>query len=89
MGKEIIKDPLANDMKIVKITSIYKKGDPTQCTNYRPIAVLPMFSKIWEPALLSRLTRFLETQNILDNSQYGFRKGRNTIDAVRAVLNIV
>ena len=102
MTNKWIKEPLADiinlcfekstvprDMKIAKITPIYKKGDPSQCSNYRPVAVLPVFSKVFEAALLSRLSGFVQSQEILSDSQYGFRKGRSTIDAVRALLDTV
>lgn len=76
-------------MKVAKIKPIFKKDDPTDCSNYRPIAVLPVFSKVFESALLSRFLDFLRAQQILNDSQFGFRSGRSTVDAVRSLMNFV
>ena len=76
-------------MKVAKIIPIYKKGDPTDCSNYRPIAILPVFSKVLEATMLTRIMCFLHQQQILHENQYGFRKGRSTTDAVRSMLNLV
>ena len=46
--------------------------------NYRPISVLPVFSKIIEKIVSDQLLIHLDTNNILTSSQYGFRNGRST-----------
>lgn len=57
--------------------------------NYRPIAILPSFSKIFEKVLFNRITSFLELDNMLDNNQFGFRKGKNTALAIFKMLRQV
>lgn len=69
-------------LKISLIKPIHKKEDTTIPTNYRPIALLPSFSKIFEKAMCNRIYAFLEKYNILDESQNGFRKLRSTTQAV-------
>ena len=76
-------------MKMAKVTPIFKKGSPTECSNYRPISVLPVFSKVLEAAVLARLVSFLDAHQILSPQQYGFRRGRSTTDAVQALLDFV
>jgi retron-type reverse transcriptase len=59
-----------------------KSGDKTDVNNYRPIAILSVFSKIFELAMCNRLISFVTKYNILNDSQYGFIKGRSTISAI-------
>ena len=69
-------------MKVAKVIPIYKgKGEKYSFTNYRPISLLPVFSKIVEKMIYSKLFDFLVRYQILFKSQYGFRKGRNTSHA--------
>ena len=79
-----------NKMKIAKVIPIYKgKGEKYLFTNYRPISLLPVFSKIVEKMIYSKLFDFLVRYQILFKSQYGFRKGRNTSHATIDFLQTV
>ena len=69
-------------MKVSKTIALYKKSDKTLPENYRPIALLSSFSKLFEKAFCHRLISFLNEYNILNPSQYGFRKKRSTSQAV-------
>ena len=51
-------------------------------SNYRPIYILPVFSKILERAVYNRLLLFLNKCNIITDCQYGFRPGHSTSTAV-------
>ena len=67
-------------MKIAKINPIFKNGQKTEFTNYRPISMLSQFSKILEKLFNHlRLEQFLDANKILSDSQYGFRPGMSTI----------
>jgi len=68
--------------KIAKVTPIYKSKDKELCTNYRPISLLPSTSKILEKIIHKRVYYFLQQQNILYHSQYGFRSKHSTNQAV-------
>jgi len=48
-------------LKYSEIKPMYKKGNKTQITNYRPISLLPVFSKIFEKVLYKRLYNYLQT----------------------------
>lgn len=69
------------------ITPVHKSGDLNDVNNYRPISVLPCISKILEKLLNNRLVNYLNKFKILSNTQYGFRKGLSTQDAVTALTN--
>ena len=59
-------------MKLVNITSGFKKGARTSKNNYRPVSLLPIFSKVFEKLLQKQLLVFVN--NILSKFQSGFRK---------------
>ena len=69
-------------LKEACITPIFKDGDPTDVTNYRPISVLSYLSKIVERCAATRVTSFLNKHNIISPSQYGFQRNKSTSDAL-------
>ena len=65
----------------------YKTGDTADVSNYRPISVLPCFSKIAERLMYNRLYKYLTDQKILHPQQLGFRKGRSTEHAINQLVD--
>ena len=63
-----------DELKIGKISSIYKKDNKELLENYRPVSTLAIFGNIFEKIIYSRLYSFINSQNILDENQYGFCK---------------
>ena len=78
---------IPSQLKIAKVVPIFKSGDPSLPNNYRPISLLPNISKILEKVMCNRLTFFLESNNLLANSQYGFRKEHSTVHPLVHFLN--
>ncbi len=74
-------------MKLAEIIPIYKSKDKTSLNNYRPISLLPIFSKLIEKIVHKRLYNFLMSQNIFYQSQYGFRKHHATTHAVHEFVD--
>lgn len=68
--------------KIAKVIPIYNSGDQNNLQNYRPISILPTFSKVLERVVYNRLSGYLDKMNILIPSQYGFRKKSSTCLAI-------
>jgi len=66
-----------NALKIARVTPVCKANSKENFSNYRPISVLPCFSKILEKLMYKRATKFLNKNNILSNNQYGFRAGHS------------
>ena len=74
-------------LKTGKITPIYKKDDPQKFGNYRPVSVLPIFSKIFEKIIYSRFYSFLTTMNVIYENQFGFRNNHSTSNAINYSIN--
>ena len=64
-------------LKIAKVISLFKKGNPEIPSNYRPISLLPIFSKIFEKLMYRRLYRFLEIHKVLYSLQFGFQENHS------------
>ena len=47
-------------LKIAKVLPIFKTGDPEKLENYRPISILPAFSKLYEKVVYNRIYRYLQ-----------------------------
>lgn len=68
-----------DSLKIAKVIPIYKgKGNFNEFGNYRPIALLSVFSKIFERLIHKRLYNYFEDFELLNTSQFGFRKNKST-----------
>ena len=72
------KEELPEEWKESIIVPIHKKGDKTDCNNYRGMSLLPTTYKILSNILLSRLTSYAE--EIIGDHQCGFRRNRSTTD---------
>jgi hypothetical protein len=74
-------------LKYSEITPIHKKGDKTDMSNYRPITLLPTFSKILEKVIYKRLLSHLSKYNILVKERFGFRENSSTALATYNLLD--
>ena len=83
----IVKGIFPDDLKIAKVTPIYKADNNSNISNYRPISVLPCFSKMLERIMYNRLQKYLKDQNILYDKQFGFRTGHSTEHAIAQLVD--
>ena len=81
------KEQLSEEWKESIIQPIHKKGDKTDCNNYRGISLLPNTNKILSNILLSRL--ILYVKEIIGDHQCGFRRNRLTIDHIFCIRQIL
>ena len=80
-GKSIEKGVFLISLKIARVTPLFKGGDPSDISNYKPTSVLPRFSKILERIIgimYKRLYKYLTTENLLYSKQFGFQTGLST-----------
>lgn len=76
-------------LKISKTIPIFKKGDKNKVSNYRPISITPLISKVFEKCLFTQLNNHVESNNILSPCQYGFRHNKSTTSAICALTNMI
>ena len=74
-------------LKVAKVVPIHKGGRKTDVANYRPISLLSAFSKIFEKLMHNRVYSFLQTNNALNDLQFGFRKKRSCEHALLVAQN--
>lgn len=76
-------------LKFAEIKPLFKKGNVNDPSSYRPIALLSCFSKILEKVVEKQVSQFLESNKILSQTQYGFRKGHSASKAISDLVDCV
>ena len=87
LGYEIKKFP--NCLKRAIIRPIYKADDPNNISNYRPIALLPILSKIFERAATDQLMNFFIENLLLSKTQHAYLKNHSTITFLVEAINFI
>ena len=77
------------ELKVAKVIPVYKSEDSHIFGNYRPISLLPVFSKVFEKCVAKQLTDYLNFNDLFYELQFGFRKGHSTIHPLVKFLNYV
>ena len=85
----VISGKYPRKLKISKIIPLFKADDETDPNNYRPIALLSVFNRIFEKMMYKRLSKFTEDNMLLFKSQYGFRKHFSTQHAVSDIISTI
>ena len=67
-----------SSFKLAKVIPVHKKDNTMIVSNYRPISILPSFSKILERIVYNRLYEFLDQHKSLNSEQYGIRRSYST-----------
>jgi hypothetical protein len=81
------KEELPEEWKKSIIALCYKKGDKTDCSNYRGISLLPTTNKIVSNNPASRLTPYAE--EVIVDYQCGFRHSRSSSDRIFCICQIL
>ena len=74
-------------MKVAKVLPLHKGDSMLSVGNYRPISLLPIFSKIFERLVYNRVIEFIDNNKILSELQFGFQKNKSTEQAVSTILS--
>jgi hypothetical protein len=76
-------------LKYATVKPVHKKGSKHDLSNYRPISLLPAFSKDLEKIIYVRLYTHLLQNKILSLHQFGFREHFSTNHAIFSLVNII
>ena len=76
-------------MKLAEVIPLYKGKDSDEIINYWPISLLITMSKVIEKLIYQRTISFIEKNNILYHSQYGFRSKRSCEQAIQELVGNV
>ena len=71
-----------DSLKIAKVTPIFKSGDKDNISNYRPISILPVFSRFLERIMHNRVCNHLESKGLLYEKQFGFQRYNSAEHAI-------
>ncbi|KAL4098346.1 hypothetical protein QTP88_022976 [Uroleucon formosanum] len=80
-------EQMPEEWKKAVIIPIHKKGDKTECGNYRGISLLNSAYKVFSKVLLNRISPYIEENR--GEYQCGFRKGRSTIEQITIIGRII
>ena len=79
----------AEILKIAEVSPIHKKKDTVTVSNYCPIFLLSVFSKIFEKAMYHRIYSFLCKYKLININQFGFRSNHSTEHALISLLKTI
>ena len=77
---------MPTQLKRAKVVPLYKSGDSSDVSNYRPISLLSVFSKIYEKVSYHQLYSYAE-KHIFTTHQFGFRKRHQTVHSIINFIN--
>ena len=89
INQSIQQGVLPAEFKIARVIPLYKGDNNQLIHNYRPISVLPFFSRIFEKIVFKYVIRFLDDNNILYEYQFGFRKHHSTSHTIITLVERV
>ena len=68
--------------RVANVTPIPKGPPSSSVSNYRPISLTPILSRVFERLVSVRLAHFMECRGVLPTTQFAYRKGLATCDAL-------
>ena len=73
--------------KEANVTPVFKKDDPTDCKNYRPISLLSAVGKVMEKIVHKHVFNFFKDNNVITSLQSGFVPGDSTVNQLLDIYN--
>ena len=76
-----------DEWKCSKVIPLFKHGPRNELNNYRPISIIPVVAKVFERIIYDQVEAFVNDNNLLFNSQSGFRSLHSTVTALLEATN--
>ena len=89
LRKSLDEGVVPEDWKLANVCPIFKKGVKSQVSNYRPVSLTSQVSKVIESVLRDAIVSHLESNQLIRDSQHGFRKGRSCLTNLLVFLDKV
>jgi hypothetical protein len=86
-NKMLVSGNFPDRLKYAEVKPLFKNGDNTDPSNYRPISILTSFSKIFDKIIYRRLYKHICENNIVTNEQFGFRPQSSTTNESFSLIN--
>ena len=87
INKSITSGLVPESFKLAEVSPLYKSGFHHILTNYHPISLLPVFSKILEKVVERQLRTHLESNDLLHKNQFGFCTNSSCQDCVMKLIH--
>ena len=76
------------DWKRANVVPIFKKGDKCKVENYRPVSLTSLVCKVLESIIKDKMLDFLNENDLIRDTQHGFRKGRSCLTNLLAFFDV-
>ena len=71
--------------KVANVVPVHKRKSKSSPSNYRPVSLLSILSKVMETIVNRAMINFMETNHVLSERQFGFRRGHSAADLLTAL----
>ena len=89
INKSFLCSKFPDCLKIAPVTPILKSAEKDKPEYYLPISILPALSKIYEKIVFNQLDSYLDHFELLEQSQFGFRKNMSTTDVILNTIHFI
>ena len=86
-NESLAEGSLPTQWKQANVKALFRKGKRTLCSNDKPVSVTSIICEMLESVIRKHILLFLETHNILSNSQHGFRNGYSCPTQLLSMMN--
>ena len=76
-----------DELKLARVVPIFKSGDSSNINNYRPISILPFFSKIYERLMYNNVFNFMYEKELIYKYRFGFCQTHSTQQAMITLVD--